>query len=146
MKSEAVSLTAKQQRFVEEYLVDFNGARAAVAAGYGRSGAKVAAHRLTNSNPVRAAIAARQGVDAQRLQIDRHGVIQALLEAFALAREQRNPAAMVAATREVARALGLYPGTEHKVRVAVGPDARDEAARFEAMTDAELMAVVAGQG
>jgi hypothetical protein len=45
-----LTLTAKQQRFIAEYLVDGNGARAAIAAGYGRAGARVRAHRLTRDN------------------------------------------------------------------------------------------------
>ena len=137
------SLSDRQARFVDEYLVDSNGTRAAVAAGYGRNGARVAAHRLTNSNTVRAAIAARQGVEAKRLQIDRHGVIQALLEASNLARDQRNPAAMVAAAREIGRMLGFYSATEHRVVVEQSAT-RSERRRYESMTDAELQARIDG--
>jgi phage terminase small subunit len=36
----SAKLTAKQARFVAEYLVDGNGAGAAVRAGYGAGGAK----------------------------------------------------------------------------------------------------------
>ena len=133
-------MSDRQAKFVREYLVDGNGTRAAVAAGYGRAGARVAAHRLTHSNAVRAAIAERQGVDARRLQIDRQAVIQALLDAFSVGREQRNPAAMIAAMKEVGRMLGMYSAVEHKVQVS--HCGRDEAARFEAMTDAELQVII----
>ena len=39
-------LSIRQKRFVEEYLVDCNGTRAAIAAGYSKKGADVAAVRL----------------------------------------------------------------------------------------------------
>lgn len=35
-----IKLTAKQQRFCEEYVIDFNGTRAAIAAGYSKKTAK----------------------------------------------------------------------------------------------------------
>ena len=84
-------LTQKQQRFVAEYMVDGNGSRAAIAAGYGHAGARVRAHRLTRDNvAVQAEIRARQGVDSQRLQMERQDVIAGLLEAIAQARAQAN--------------------------------------------------------
>lgn len=133
-------LTAKQLRFVAEYLVDGNGARAAMAAGYGRAGAKVTAHRLTHANPaVQAAIAARQDEDACRLEIERHTVIQGLLRAIEQARVQSNPAAMIAGWREVGRLLGLYQPDRHVVQVgSVG----GERARLERLTDVELNALL----
>lgn len=135
-------LTAKQQRFVAEYLVDGNGARAAVAAGYGRAGAKVTAHRLTHANPaVQAEIQARQALDSQRLQIERQDVIQGLLEAVQLAKLQGNPAAVISGWREIGRMLGFFEPQRHQVEVSAA--AGLEQGRFEQMTDAELMALMA---
>ena len=103
------TLTPKQARFVHEYLVDGNGARAAIAAGYGLAGARVRAHRLTKDNvAVRAEIRARQGAETQRLQIQRRDVLAGLLEAFKIAKETREPATMVSACRELGRMLGFY--------------------------------------
>ena len=108
------TLTAKQQRFVAEYLVDGNGARAALAAGYGPAGAKVTAHRLTHANrAVEAEIRARQALDSQRLQIDREGVIAGLLEAIDQAREQANPAAMIAGWKTIGQMLGFFEPVKH---------------------------------
>ena len=137
-------LTAKQARFVDAYLVDCNGTQAAIAAGYSRVSARVGAHRLLTIPAVQAEIRARQGVDSQRLQLERQDVIAGLLEAIALARAQGNPMAMVSAWREIGRMLGFYEPHRHAVEVsaAAGADMR----RFEAMSDAELLAVVAGQG
>lgn len=50
------ALTAKQARFIDEYLVDGNGTAAAVRAGYGRAGARVAAHRALRNDNVSAPI------------------------------------------------------------------------------------------
>lgn len=52
-------LTDQQQRFVEEYLIDLNGAGAARRAGYAESSAHVAAHRLLINDKVREAVEKR---------------------------------------------------------------------------------------
>lgn len=133
-------LTAKQAKFVSEYLVDSNGTRAAVAAGYGVAGARVAACRtLANAN-VQKALQARHSADATRLSIQRDDVLRGLLEAFALAKQQANPAAMVSAARECGRLMGYYAPERHHVEVGV--DESGMTARLNSMSDAELLAIV----
>jgi hypothetical protein len=139
-----MNLTAKQLRFVDEYLLDGNGTRAAVAAGYGLAGARVRAHRLTKDNEaVMAEIAARQGIDSQRLQIGRHEVIAGLQEAFLMARELREPAAMVSAARELGRLMGFYEPQRHALQVSAMADAEPMLRRLHTMSDAELSALAA---
>jgi len=140
----APTLTPRRARFVAEYLVDFNGAAAAVRAGYAPGSAKVAASRLlTSDNPVRLAIQGRQEADAARLGVTREGVIQRFLEAFELAKEEREPAAMVAAARELGRMLGFYAPA--RVEAVVDVEGLATRGRYERMTDAELLALV-GRG
>ena len=56
-----MALTAKQQRFVDEYLIDMNGAQAAIRAGYSKNGASVQAGRmLANANIAEAVAVGRQ--------------------------------------------------------------------------------------
>ena len=134
-------LSPKQAKFVAEYLVDGNGSRAALAAGYGESGRSVAAVRLLGNASVRAAIETRQAVDSQRLGLARQNVIQGLLEAVQMARQQANPGAMVSAWVQLARLMGFYQPERHQVDLAVVSEAK-LMAHMVAMSDAELMAVV----
>jgi phage terminase small subunit len=135
------TMTARQAKFVDEFLVDCNGAAAAVRAGYAPGSAKVAASRLlTSDNPVKLAIQARQEADAARLGVTREGVIQRFLEAFDLARDEREPAAMVAAARELGRMLGMYTPT--RIEAVVDVEGLATLDRYERMTDAELLALV----
>ena len=137
----ATPLTQKQAKFVAEYLVDGAGKRAALAAGYGPVGAAVTAHRLIHANrAVQAEIQARQALDSHRLQIDRETAIQGLLEAIAEAREQGNPAAMIQGWKAIAGMLGLMVPQRVQVEARVGANG------FERMSDAELLAIVAGGG
>ena len=132
-------MTAKQARFVDEYLVDANGTQAAIRAGYGAAGARVAAHRLLTNVAISSAREARPRVDATRLSVDRNRVLTGLLGAVEMAREQRNPAGMVAGLREIGKLMGFYTD---RVKVDVGVTDQQERRRMEAMTDAELLAMV----
>jgi phage terminase small subunit len=55
-----MSLTEKQARFIEAYLIEPNGKRAALAAGYKEAGAAVEASRLLNNPNVAAELERRR--------------------------------------------------------------------------------------
>jgi phage terminase small subunit len=133
-------LTAKQTRFIDEYLVDANGTQAAIRAGYGAAGARVAAHRLLTNVAISSAIEARQKADATRLCIDRNNVLVGLLGAVEMAREQRNPAGMIAGLREIARLMGFYAPRTAKVELGVG--LAQEMRRLETMSDEDLVTLM----
>lgn len=134
-------LTAKQTKFVAEYLVDGNGARAAIAAGYGRAGARVRAHRLTRDNAaVMAEIARRQAEDGQRLQIDRAAVISGILAGIEIAKERMDAASVIRGWVALGRLMGYDQPQRHAVEVSVG--ALAGRGRLESMTDAELVAII----
>ncbi len=63
-------LTARQQRFVKEYLVDPVGAQAAIRAGYSPRGAAVAACQLLKKPDIAAAIAKAKAERSERTRID----------------------------------------------------------------------------
>ncbi len=64
-----MKLSAKQQAFVDEYLVDFNATQAAIRAGYSKKAAQVQGSRLLSNAMVQRAIEARQTKRAARLDI-----------------------------------------------------------------------------
>jgi phage terminase small subunit len=73
-------LTEKQQRFVEEYLIDLNATQAAIRAGYSAKTAEVQASRLLRNVKVAAAI--QSGIDARsvRTQLTQDWVLERLKE------------------------------------------------------------------
>lgn len=71
-------LNAFHGRFVEEYLVDLNGARAYRAAGGGHSGAKQNAHKLLQRPDVQAAIQKRQAELREETGVRQVRVLQEL--------------------------------------------------------------------
>jgi len=75
-------LTDKQRRFCQEYPKDFNGTRAAIAAGYSKRAAAVTAAKLLKNPIVQAYLGKLQRLDAERLELDRQLVLKKLVEAL----------------------------------------------------------------
>ncbi len=71
-------LTPKQQRFVEEYLVDLNATQAAIRAGYSAKSAHVEGSRLLTNAKVAAAISAAKRERSEATKIDAEYVLRKL--------------------------------------------------------------------
>ena len=137
------SLTARQARFIEEFLVDANGTQAAIRAGTAPAGAHVWASRALRDPKVAMELKRRQEGVATRLSIQRENVLNGLVEAVDMAREQRNPMGMIRGWSELARMLGLY---EPEVRrLELGVSQKGTLQRMEAMSDQQLLTLI-GQG
>lgn len=73
-----MSLTAKQQAFVDEYLVSLNATQAAIKAGYSSNGASAAASRLLANVKVNTAIEEAKQKRAERTRVDADKVVKEL--------------------------------------------------------------------
>lgn len=71
-------LTAKQARFVEEYLVDLNATQAAIRAGYSEKTAYSVGHENLSKPDIAEAIAQAKSERSQRTQITADRVLQEL--------------------------------------------------------------------
>jgi len=69
-------LNQRQRAFVREYCVDLNGTRAAIRAGYNRSGASVVATRLVADSRIAAAIAHAMETRAARVNMTADSVLE----------------------------------------------------------------------
>jgi phage terminase small subunit len=145
-----VALSPKQLRFVDEYCVDRNAARAARSAGYAADSAHVAGSRLLRVAKVAAAIREREEQVAQRLQLDRQKVIQRLQEAIEIARVKADPAAMIRGWVEIAKMCGYY--APERTKVEISASVAELGVWIRELGDEELLALaeapaeVAGRG
>lgn len=73
-----MALTAKQQRFADEYLIDLNATQAAIRAGYSPKTADQQASRLLTNVKVRQYLAQRQGERSERTAITQDMVLREL--------------------------------------------------------------------
>jgi phage terminase small subunit len=82
-------LTAKQERFVEEYLIDLNATQAAIRAGYSERTAKSQGQRLLTNVDIAAAIAATKKNRSQRTEITQDYVLTNIVEILERCRQVR---------------------------------------------------------
>lgn len=143
MKSTTFSkpLTAKQSRFIDEYMIDMNGAAAAVRCGYSPKTSRAIACELLTKPDIQAELQARGAALARELEITRAGVVRGLLDAFEMARADRQPGIMVSSMAAIAKLLGLYAVETKRVELSAGQTTVQ--ADYAAMSDAQLLALIA---
>lgn len=108
-------MTPKQQRFVQEYLVDLNATQAAIRAGYSiKTARSVGAENLTKPD-IAAEIAARRAILSQKLEITQERVLQELA-AIGFA----NITDFVQVETAPAEKLGIHPVTGEVVMLPAG--------------------------
>jgi phage terminase small subunit len=71
-------LTAKQQRFIGEYLIDLNATQAAIRAGYSAKTAGQIGDENLKKPEIAEAVAARQAVISQKLEVTQERVVAEL--------------------------------------------------------------------
>lgn len=94
-----MKLTPKQQRFVEEYLVDLNATQAAIRAGYSERTAESQASRLLRNVKVSTAIEEAQKARSERIEVTQDYVLENLTEV--LERCMQRAPVMVRRGREI---------------------------------------------
>lgn len=143
MTGTAVRLTTKMERFVAEYVVTRNGAESARRAGYSANTAYVIAYENLRKPQIVAALAAKEAELAVKLDIDRTAVIGGIFEAMATARSQGDAGQVIRGWCEVAKLTGL--DKPEMVKLVLSPENERLRAKFEAMSDEELLAIEEGR-
>lgn len=136
-------LTPRQRLFVDEYVLCNNASEAARRAGYSERTARAIACEILTKPDVQEAIRAVKAENAARLDLTRQDVLAGILEAIEMARVMADPTAMLAGYRDLARMCGFNEPEVHRVEASASASA--VVARFVAMTDDELAALVSGR-
>ncbi len=101
-------LTLKQRRFIEEYLIDFNGCQAAIRAGYSESSAKeIAAENLTKPN-IKSEIDRLTAQMTEKAIVTKEMVLQGLLDEARMYDEGASHSARVSAWAHLGKHLGIF--------------------------------------
>jgi phage terminase small subunit len=82
-------LSAKQQDFVNEYLIDGNATRSAEQAGYSRKTAPEQGSRLLKNVKVKAELERKKAKVTKKLEYSRESIIQTLLDIMEANKDQR---------------------------------------------------------
>jgi phage terminase small subunit len=110
------TLTPRQKRFVEEYLVDLNATQAAARAGYSPKGAEVRGSELLRNRKVAEEIRTAKAARAQRTQVTAERVLAELAAvAFSDIRDiDFGPDGKLrASSPEAARAVAAFSWSRH---------------------------------
>ncbi len=134
-------LSARQAAFAEAYARHHNASQAARDAGYAQGCASVTGTRLLANANVLERIRALEAQTAVDMGMSRERLLVRLREAADLAKELRQPMAMVAAWREIGKVCGFYE--PERVRVEVDVDSDLELARLQRLPDSALLAMIA---
>ena len=98
--------TPKQQRFVEEYMVDLNATQAAVRAGYSKNTAAEQGHQLLQKTSIIEAVQVAQLAVSKRVEVTVDDVVIGLL-AEAEGKADSTPSSRVAAWAQLGKHLGM---------------------------------------
>ena len=133
-------MTPKQERFVQEYMLDLNATQAAIRAGYSAHTADVQGPRLLGNVGVAEAIQAAQAAFREQMKVSKESVTIQLNDAYDKAKDNGQTAVMVQASMGIAKVHGLLVDkTEDVTKPAqdMTPDElEDELERLQAELDA----------
>jgi phage terminase small subunit len=101
-------LTARQQRFVQEYVLDLNATQAALRAGYSKKRARQEGSRLLSRPEVQAALLDAQRTRAARLELEAESVLRRLMEEADFRGEGSTHAGRVRALELLGKHLGIF--------------------------------------
>ena len=102
------NLTPKQQRFVEEYLIDLNATQAAIRSGYSEKTAQEIGSENLSKPMVAKAIAEAQEKLSNKAQVTVEMVVQGLLNEAKDLSEGSTQSARVAAWAHLGKHLGMF--------------------------------------
>ena len=131
-------MTPKQERFVQEYMLDLNATQAAIRAGYSAKTAEQQGPRLLGNVGVAAAIQAGQAEFRKRMEVSKESVTDQLNTAYDMAEANGQTSVMVQATMGIAKVHGLLVDKTEEVKPVenMTPDElRAESAKLRAQLD-----------
>lgn len=118
-----MALTAKQQRFVEEYCVDFNGTQAAIRSGYSADSAALIASQNIRKLHIRKAIDYQLAILAEQSGLSSKLILDRLKAEMLYFGEGSSHAARIRAAELLGKAVpGTFPPDEVKHKHGGDPD------------------------
>ena len=110
-------LTTKQQRFIEEYVVDFNATKAAINAGYSQKTARSISCELLTKPDIRSAIKQQLEQLSADSYVSREVILTGLLKEAMGTGENSSPTSRVSAWSQLGKLSGLYTDTAPQTTV-----------------------------
>jgi phage terminase small subunit len=135
-------LSQKQEKFVDFYAISGNSTDAARQAGYSAKTARVIGQENLLKPAIKQALGDRRAAFRVDLALTKDEVISGFLSAIQMGKEQQNPAAMISGLVQIAKMLGFYE--PERVSVQISASGERLRAKYEVMSDEQLLAIIAG--
>jgi phage terminase small subunit len=103
-----MTLTAKQELFVSEYMEDLNATQAAIRAGYSEHSARAIGHENLTKPDIADAIIKAKAEVKKRFEITQDSLAEMHIEAYKLAKELDIPSTMTTAATNLGKLTGLH--------------------------------------
>ncbi len=147
MKIHKDRLTERQKLFCQMYVGPGRhcAALAARLAGYAPGCSHVTGCQLLKKPKIAATVRGLEAVLARKIGVSRQAVIAQLVAASEMAKELKEPAAMISAFKNVAQICGYYRQEEVRPAKLTGDQVAAQA-NFAMMSDAQLLALIASGG
>ena len=107
-------MTPRHARFVQEYLIDRNGAAAAIRAGYSPRTARQIAYEILTRPDVAEAVGQGEAKLAAEAELSRAATLKGFQEAIEIARLRSDPSAMIAGWREIGKMSAITRRSESR--------------------------------
>lgn len=115
-----IKLTAKQERFIQEYLIDLNATQAAIRAGYSKRTANRIATENLSKPGIKDAIFEAQKKLAEEAKLTQQKIIEQLQADHDGAKEAEQYGAAVKATELMGKHIGMF---SDRLKIGGDPDA-----------------------
>ena len=138
-----MALTPKQTAFVNEYVVCRNGAEAARRAQYAVPSARITASKLLTKTNIQAGIVTMEAKMSEKLDIDRKAVIGGVFSGITQARENNDAGNVIRGWLAVGKITG-FDKPEAAAGLVLSTPYLALEAKFDAMSDEELLAIAEG--
>lgn len=131
-----MALTAKQQMFVEEYLIDLNATQAAIRAGYSQKTAEVIGYENLNKPQIAEAIQKEMDKRSNKVSVTAQDVLESILRIRAKAEESDRHNDALRANELLGKHLKMFTDKiEHSGTVNIA-----------SLTDEELISIAESAG
>ena len=135
-------LNARQQYFVEQYVLTGNATKSAIAAGYSQRSASSIGERLLRKDEVAAAVAASQSDLLERVMVDQDMVIAGLLKEATREGDGASHSARVNAWMQLGKHLQMFTDKHDRalveIQLAAGESARAKLAAVLGVSSTRL--------
>lgn len=98
----------KQKKFADEYLIDRNGAAAAIRAGYSETNPNQVAYELRQNPKIKAYIEEQRNIEADQLGIDRAFIMKSLKEIHEMSMSNSDASGANKSIESLGKIIGIF--------------------------------------